>query len=166
MEPTTHDRPTLSICALLIHCNVSMGAGSLMVWLYALKRSYMSLIPICWHISLFVSLCQGICCAGVNSCCQLYTVCLCIEQSIPQCAHLLLYICGSWWPYGLVIFLYAEGHGYDSCDDTFPDFFLLELCHAGVDLCCLSLIVTIWLGKLFFLSYSIDLYQVFNPLCD
>ena len=35
----------------------------------------------------------------------------------------------------------------------FPYFFCRGICHAGVDLCCLSLIATFWVGILFLLSY-------------
>ena len=63
------------------------------------------------------------------------------------------YICGSWWPNGWVSALHAEGCGFESHADTFPVFFCWGICCAGVDLCCLSLIVTLWVGKLF-LSYT------------
>ena len=46
-----------------------------------------------------------------------------------------------------------QGRGFESRAGTFPDFFCRGTCCAGVDLCCPSLIVTFWVGKLF-LSYS------------
>ena len=38
---------------------------------------------------------------------------------------------------------------------TFPDFFCWGICCAVVDLCCLSLIITFLVGKLFLFVYSI-----------
>ena len=35
--------------------------------------------------------------------------------------------------------MYYEGRGFDSCATTFPKFFCQGICHAEVDLCCLSL---------------------------
>ena len=51
--------------------------------------------------------------------------------------------------------LHAECRGFDSRAGPFPDFYCWDICFPGVDLCCLSLIVTLWVGKLF-LSYSFE----------
>ena len=61
---------------------------------------------------------------------------------------------------GLIVWasaVHAEGRGFDSRAGTFRNFFCRSIGCAGVDLCCLSLIVTLWIGKLFFLSYLIYL---------
>ena len=49
--------------------------------------------------------------------------------------------------------VYAEGCGFGSSTVIFPDFFCRGICRAGVNLCCLSLIVTLWVGMPFLLSY-------------
>ena len=56
---------------------------------------------------------------------------------------------------------FVEGRGLDSRAGTFLDFFCREICCTGVDLCCLSLIVAPWVGKLFLLSYC---YNSLKPL--
>ena len=64
---------------------------------------------------------------------------------------------------GLIVWasaLHAEGRGFKSRAGTFPDFCCRGICCAGVGLCCLCLIVTLWLGKLF-LSYYQDTYIIF-----
>ena len=67
----------------------------------------------------------------------------------------LQYIRGGRWPNGLGVCLARmKGHGFESHAGTFPDFFCQGICFAGVDSCCLSLLVTLWAGKLF-LSYQI-----------
>ena len=55
----------------------------------------------------------------------------------------------------LAFALHVEGCGFDYRAGTFPDFFCRGICCGGVNLCYLSLIVTLWVGKLFLLSYSI-----------
>ena len=55
--------------------------------------------------------------------------------------------------------MYAEGRGFESRAGVFPDFFYRDICLAGVDLCCLRLIVTLWVGILFLLSSF--LYMIF-----
>ena len=49
---------------------------------------------------------------------------------------------------------YAKGCGFDTHVGIFPDFFCRVICHAGVDLCCLSFIVTLRVGILFLLLYN------------
>ena len=40
--------------------------------------------------------------------------------------------------------MYAGGRGFESHVGISPDFFCRGICRAGADLCCLSLIVTLW----------------------
>ena len=65
----------------------------------------------------------------------------------------LQYISRSWWSCGLGICLHAGGCGFNSHDGKFPDIFCWGICYMDVAYCCLSLIVALWVGKLFF-SYS------------
>ena len=58
--------------------------------------------------------------------------------------------------------MYEEGRGLDSRASTFPNFFCRGICRAEVNLCCLSLIVTLWVGILFLLSYN-DIQLTYVP---
>ena len=62
--------------------------------------------------------------------------------------------------------MYAEGRGFESHAGIFPDFFCRGICCAGVDLCCLSLIITLRVGMLFLLSCaSIPFpYRIYNSV--
>ena len=79
-----------------------------------------------------------------------------------SCLHIVLNKCFSICIVGagsLVVWasaLHTKGRGFDSRDGTFLDFFFcLGICCAGVDFCCLSLTVPIWVGKIFLLPCSI-----------
>ena len=58
--------------------------------------------------------------------------------------------CTHHYPHGLGVCL--EGRGFESHASTFPDFFCRGICCTGVNSCCLSLIATLLVGKLFLLS--------------
>ena len=67
--------------------------------------------------------------------------------------------------------MYAEGRGFDSQAGIFPDFCSIGRgnCRAGVDLCCLSLTVVLWIGILFLLSNNniqyVTMYRALDPQC-
>ena len=59
--------------------------------------------------------------------------------------------------------LHAEGRGFDSRTGIFH-FLCRGICCEKVDLCCLSLTVTLLVGKLFFLShYNVVNIVIFKP---
>ena len=70
----------------------------------------------------------------------------------------LLFIRGDRWLYGLGVCLAHIRLWVRVPARTFPFCSCLDICCAGVDLCCLCLIVPFWVGKLF-LSYSL-IYSV------
>ena len=65
--------------------------------------------------------------------------------------------------------MYAERRGLESHAGKFPDFFCRVICRARVHLCCLSLIVTLWVGILFlpsYIWYSVDIVlSNRSPVC-
>ena len=50
--------------------------------------------------------------------------------------------------------MYTKGRGLDSHSSTLPSCFCQGICLAGVNSCCLSLTVTLWVRKLSLLSYT------------